>query len=86
MREQKVKDLEGREYSLLVRPYRTIGNKIDAAIITLVELRGRSRRMQVKPPNRAKSLLALIRSGAERMTVKSRHRLGEPCANQSVQI
>jgi two-component system CheB/CheR fusion protein len=41
MRERKVKDLEGREYSLRVRPYRTIDNKIDGAVITQVELGGK---------------------------------------------
>jgi two-component system CheB/CheR fusion protein len=40
IRERKVKDPEGREYSLRVRPYRTIDNKIDGAVITLVELSG----------------------------------------------
>ena len=38
MRERKVKDLEGHEYSLRVRPYRTTDNKIDGAVITLVNL------------------------------------------------
>jgi two-component system, chemotaxis family, CheB/CheR fusion protein len=41
MRERKVKDLEGREYSLRVRPYRTIDNRIDGAVIMLVELGGK---------------------------------------------
>jgi two-component system CheB/CheR fusion protein len=41
MRERKVKDPEGREYSLRVRPYRTIDNRIDGAVITLVELGGK---------------------------------------------
>jgi two-component system, chemotaxis family, CheB/CheR fusion protein len=40
MRERKVKDLEGCEYLLRVRPYRTIDNRIDGAVITLVELGG----------------------------------------------
>jgi two-component system CheB/CheR fusion protein len=40
MRQRKVKGPEGREYSLRVRPYRTIDNKIDGAVITLVELGG----------------------------------------------
>ena len=38
VRERKVRDLQGREHSLRVRPYRTIDNKIDGAVITLVEL------------------------------------------------
>jgi two-component system CheB/CheR fusion protein len=37
MREQKVKDFEGREYSLRVCPYRTTDDRIDGAVITLVE-------------------------------------------------
>jgi two-component system, chemotaxis family, CheB/CheR fusion protein len=41
MQERKVKDVEGREYSLRVRPYRTIDNKIDGAVITLVQLGGK---------------------------------------------
>jgi hypothetical protein len=41
MRERKVKDLEGHDYSLRVRPYRTTDNKIDGAVITLVELGGK---------------------------------------------
>ena len=41
MHERKVRDLEGREYSLRVRPYRTTDNKIDGAVITLVNLEGK---------------------------------------------
>jgi hypothetical protein len=41
MQERKVKDVEGREYSLRVRPYRTIDNKIDGAVIMLVQLGGK---------------------------------------------
>ena len=40
-RERKVADKEGREYSLRVRPYRTIDNKIDGAVITLVDIKRR---------------------------------------------
>ena len=40
IRERKVKGPKGREYSLQVRPYRTTDNKIDGAVITLVELGG----------------------------------------------
>jgi two-component system CheB/CheR fusion protein len=38
--ERKVRDLEGREYSLRVRPYRTSDNRIDGAVITLFDLGG----------------------------------------------
>jgi two-component system CheB/CheR fusion protein len=52
--ERKVKDLEGREYSLRVRPYRTIDNKIDGAVITLAELEGKKESYAGKTSNRAK--------------------------------
>jgi two-component system, chemotaxis family, CheB/CheR fusion protein len=38
MFERKVKDLEGRNYSLRVRPYRASNNRIDGAVITLVDI------------------------------------------------
>ena len=40
MVQRKVKDLEGHEYSLRVRPYRTSDNRIDGAVITLVDIDG----------------------------------------------
>jgi two-component system CheB/CheR fusion protein len=43
MHERKVRDLEGREYSLRVRPYHTTDNKIDGVVITLVNLEGKVR-------------------------------------------
>lgn len=39
-RERKVTDKEGRHFSLRVRPYRTTNNKIDGAVITLVDIDG----------------------------------------------
>jgi two-component system CheB/CheR fusion protein len=41
MRECRVTDKEGRQYSLRVRPYRTTDNKIDGAVITLVDINGK---------------------------------------------
>jgi hypothetical protein len=41
MRERRVADKEGRTYSLRVRPYRTNDNKIDGAVITLVDINGK---------------------------------------------
>jgi two-component system CheB/CheR fusion protein len=35
-----VKDLEGRAYSLHIRPYLTSDNRIDGAVITLVDIDG----------------------------------------------
>ena len=53
-RERKVTDREGREYSLRVRPYRTTDNKIDGAVITLVDLKGRKDSYAGKTPRRPK--------------------------------
>jgi two-component system CheB/CheR fusion protein len=39
-RERRVTDREDREYLLRVRPYRTTENKIDGAVITLVDIDG----------------------------------------------
>src|SRR5947207_2713168 len=39
-RERKVTDKDGRPYSLRVRPYRTADDKIDGAVITLVDIDG----------------------------------------------
>jgi two-component system, chemotaxis family, CheB/CheR fusion protein len=40
MVERKGKDLEGRDYSLRIRPYRTSDNRIDRAVITMVDIDG----------------------------------------------
>jgi two-component system CheB/CheR fusion protein len=58
IRERKVRDLEGREYSLRVRPYRTTDNKIDGAVHTLVDLEGRKESDAGKTPNRAKQIFS----------------------------
>src|SRR6059058_539021 len=43
-RERKVSDTQGRQYSLRVRPYRTTDDKIDGAVLTLVDIDGNSER------------------------------------------
>jgi two-component system CheB/CheR fusion protein len=53
-RERKVTDKEGREYSLRVCPYRTTDNKIDGAVITLVDFKGRKDSHAGKTPRRPK--------------------------------
>lgn len=53
-RERKVSDKEGREYSLRVRPYRTTDDKIDGAVITLVDLDGKKESYASKTTTRAK--------------------------------
>jgi two-component system, chemotaxis family, CheB/CheR fusion protein len=48
MVERKVKDMDGRMYSLRVRPYRTSDNRIDGAVITLVDINGSKQRRSKK--------------------------------------
>jgi two-component system, chemotaxis family, CheB/CheR fusion protein len=38
MRERRVSDKQGRQHLLRARPYRTTDNKIDGAVITLVDI------------------------------------------------
>jgi two-component system, chemotaxis family, CheB/CheR fusion protein len=58
MRERTVRDFAGHEYSLRVRPYRTIDNKIDGAVITLVDLEGRKDSDADKTPKRGKQIFS----------------------------
>jgi two-component system CheB/CheR fusion protein len=53
-RERKVTDKEGRSYSLRVRPYRTADDKIDGAVITLVDIDGGRESDLVKPRRQTK--------------------------------
>jgi two-component system CheB/CheR fusion protein len=55
-RERKVADKEGREYSLRVRPYRTTDNKIEGAVLTLVDIDGQKECAPAKTQNRAKDV------------------------------
>jgi len=41
VREREVRDRQGHSYSLRIRPYRTADNKIDGAVLTLVDIDGR---------------------------------------------
>src|SRR5881398_1956573 len=54
-RERKVTDKEGRPYSLRVRPYRTTDDKIDGAVITLVDIEGGREGDVVKSRRQAKN-------------------------------
>jgi two-component system CheB/CheR fusion protein len=49
MRELRVTDKKGRRYSLRVRPYRTTDDKINGAVVTLVDIDGKEQR---PPPAR----------------------------------
>jgi len=44
VRERQVSDKRGRVYSLRVRPYRTADNKIDGAVLTLVDINSEGRK------------------------------------------
>jgi two-component system CheB/CheR fusion protein len=52
--DREVADKEGRTYSLRVRPYRTSDNKIDGAVIALVDINGRGH--ERKAPKRTKQI------------------------------
>jgi two-component system CheB/CheR fusion protein len=54
MHERRVTDKEGRWYSLRVRPYRTSENKIDGAVITLLDFDGKEETDDSKPVTRKK--------------------------------
>ncbi len=41
VREREVRDKQDRLYSLRIRPYRTADNKIDGAVLTLVDITSR---------------------------------------------
>ena len=56
MRERNVRDSDGRGYSLRVRPYRTTDNKIDGAVLTLVDIGTKKNRNAGKTRNRAKKV------------------------------
>jgi len=55
-RERKVTDKEGRPYSLRVRPYRTADDKIDGAVITLVDIDETKKGDASKVGNRTKNV------------------------------
>ncbi len=55
-RERKVTDKEGRQYSLRIRPYRTTDNKIDGAVLTLVDIDGKKESDGVKGRSRTKDV------------------------------
>ena len=55
-RERKVTDKSGRKYSLRVRPYRTTDNKIDGAVLTLVDIDGTKKSDEAKTGSEAKDV------------------------------
>jgi len=54
-RERKVTDRDGRQYSLRIRPYRTTDNKIDGAVLTLIDIDGAANGRQKKPGSAIRS-------------------------------
>ncbi|PYK05873.1 MAG: chemotaxis protein CheR [Verrucomicrobia bacterium] len=57
-RERKVTDKDGRQYSLRIRPYRTRDNKIDGAVLTLVDIDGTKESNEAKKRNRTKDVFS----------------------------
>src|SRR5882724_7062204 len=55
-RERKVTDKGGRKYSLRVRPYRTTDNKIDGAVLTLVDIDGTKKSDETKTGSETKDV------------------------------
>ncbi len=55
-RDRKVTDKEGRQYALRVRPYRTTDDKIDGAVLTLVDIDGKKERDAVKTRSQTKDV------------------------------
>ncbi|PYK04698.1 MAG: hypothetical protein DME67_07425, partial [Verrucomicrobia bacterium] len=55
-RERKVTDKDGRKYSLRIRPYRTTDNKIDGAVLTLVDIDGTKKSDEAKTGSEAKDV------------------------------
>ena len=45
VREVEVKDRNGRTHSLRIRPYRTTDNKIDGAVLVLIDLEEFAKRL-----------------------------------------
>src|SRR6266404_6331352 len=55
-RERKVSDKGGRKYSLRIRPYRTTDNKIDGAVLTLVDIDGTKKSDETKTGSETKDV------------------------------
>jgi two-component system CheB/CheR fusion protein len=55
-RERLIQDKNGRQYSLQVRPYRTTENKIDGAVITLMDIRPQKKAASRRPGSRPNRL------------------------------
>jgi hypothetical protein len=54
LRDRRVSDKQGRQYSLRARPYRTSDNKIDGAVITLVDIDAKAEPDDSKAAKRTK--------------------------------
>ncbi|PYJ45709.1 MAG: hypothetical protein DME85_12890, partial [Verrucomicrobia bacterium] len=52
----KVTDKGGRKYSLRIRPYRTTDNKIDGAVLTLVDIDGTKKSDEAKTGSETKDV------------------------------
>src|SRR5947208_4185528 len=61
--EEEVQDIDGRWYSLNVRPYRTVDNHIDGAVITLQDIDPLKRSLRIAEEARdyAESMIETVR-------------------------
>src|SRR5437868_6205991 len=55
-RERKVSDQNGRKYSLRIRPYRTTDNKIDGAVLTLIDIDGAREQQKIRTGSETKDV------------------------------
>ena len=89
VKESELQDKEGRWYSLRVRPYRTLENKIDGAVLVLVDIDTLKRARQY-----AESIVATVREPllvldtnlcvANSQPVFLRYLQGDPARNGTV--
>jgi len=63
MREREVQDREGRWYSLRIRPYRTMDNKIDGAVMTFIDIDA-AKRMHLELQREQTFTAAVLESAA----------------------
>ena len=63
VREREVQDLEGRWYSMRVRPYRTMDNKIDGAVMIFIDIDA-ARRMHLELQRQQSFTAAVLESAA----------------------
>jgi two-component system CheB/CheR fusion protein len=79
-KEIEVQDISGRWYSLLIRPYETVDNKISGAVIVLFDIEERKRdiRQKQQAADFANALLETVRSASLLLDVNLRIKRAAP--------